>query len=94
MNKVVLITGATSGYGLATAKKFKEAGDLVIVASRNRDKVERVVSENGFDSGFVIDVTDYEKWIELKNYVMENYGKIDVLVNNAGCGKSARWCGC
>jgi len=86
MNKVVLITGATSGYGLATAKKFKENGFIVIVASRNKDKVNEVVRVNGFDDGFTIDVTDYNKWLELKNFVSEKYGRLDVLVNNAGGG--------
>lgn len=88
MEKVVIITGATSGYGLATAKKFKENGDIVIIASRNGQKVDAVVGEYGFDDGFVIDVTDYDKWIELKNYTIKKYGRIDVLVNNAGCGVS------
>lgn len=87
MNKIVIITGATSGYGLATAKKFKECGDTVIIASRNAEKVNKIANEFGFD-GFVIDVTDYSKWQELKEYVINKYGKIDVLVNNAGCGVS------
>ena len=88
MNRIVIITGATSGYGLATAKKFKEQGDVVIVASRNEEKVNAVVKEYGFDDGFVIDVTDYDRWLELKDYTMNKYGRIDVLVNNAGCGVS------
>lgn len=86
MNKIVLITGATSGYGLATAKKFKADGDVVIVASRNAQKVESVVKENGFDFGYTIDVTRYNEWVALKNAVMEKFGRIDVLVNNAGGG--------
>lgn len=86
MNKIVVVTGATGGYGLATAKKFKEQGDVVIIASRNEEKVRRVVAEFGFDSGFVIDVTDYARWSALKEYVTTTYGRIDVLVNNAGCG--------
>lgn len=86
MQKIVLITGATSGYGLATAKKFKKNGDIVIIASRNGEKVKKVVQEYAFDQGFTIDVSDYNKWIELKEFIMEKYGRIDVLVNNAGCG--------
>lgn len=86
MNKVVLITGATSGYGLATAKKFKADGDVVIVASRNEQKVESVVKENGFDFGYTIDVTKYNEWMALKEAVLEKFGRIDVLVNNAGGG--------
>lgn len=86
MNKIVLITGGTSGYGLATAKKFKENGDTVIIASRNADKVAAAVKESGFADGFVLDVTNYSEWEELKKNILGKYGKIDVLVNNAGGG--------
>lgn len=86
--RVVLITGATSGYGLATAKKFRDSGDIVIVASRNAQKVNKVVEENGFDAGYAIDVTDYSAWENMKNRMIEKYGRIDVLVNNAGGGIS------
>lgn len=86
MNRIVIVTGATGGYGLETAKKFKAEGDIVIVASRNEEKVAKVVREYGFDDGFTIDVTDYDAWISLKAFVMEKYGRADVLVNNAGGG--------
>ena len=86
MNRIVLVTGATSGYGLATAYKFKAEGDTVIIASRNAEKVNKVVSDGGFDAGFTIDVTDYAAWLALKDFIMERYGRIDVLVNNAGGG--------
>lgn len=86
MKKIVLITGGTSGYGLATAKKFKENGDTVIIASRNADKVTQTVKENGFDDGFKIDVSNYTEWEALKENVINKYGRIDVLVNNAGGG--------
>ena len=58
MSKIVLITGATSGYGLSAAKKFKENGDTVIIASRNKEKVEETVKKYGFDDGYKLDVTD------------------------------------
>ncbi len=86
MAKIVIVTGATSGFGLATAKKFKDNVDTVIIVSRNAKKVDDAVKENGFDLGFTMDVTDYAKWVELKDLVIAKYGKIDVLVNNAGGG--------
>lgn len=86
MNKIVIITGATSGYGLATAKKFKADGDTVIAASRDAEKVKETVKKFGFADGFTIDVTSYEDWLELKKYVTDKYGRADVLVNNAGGG--------
>lgn len=88
MNKIILITGATSGYGLATALRFKENGDTVIIASRNYDKVENTVKKYGFDDGYKIDVSNYSDWESLKENVIKKYGKLDVLVNNAGGGVS------
>lgn len=84
--KIVIITGATSGYGLAMAKKFKEQGDHVIIVSRNEEKVKQTVEEYGFTAGFVLDVTDYNGWVRLKDYMLTQYGRLDVLVNNAGGG--------
>lgn len=86
MTRIVIITGATSGYGLATAKKFSDNGDIVIIVSRNAEKVKDTVSRYGFDDGFAVDVSDYNNWVELKDYVANKYGHIDILVNNAGSG--------
>ena len=86
MQKIVLITGATSGYGLAAAKKFKAEGYTVLIASRNAEKVEKVVKENGFDKGYALDVTDYSGWEKVGKEVVRDFGRVDVLVNNAGGG--------
>lgn len=86
MSRIVIVTGATNGYGLETAKKFKENGDTVIIASRNADKVAEVVKQYSFSDGVKIDVTSVNDWEKLKDYCMEKYGRVDVLVNNAGGG--------
>jgi len=86
MNRIIVITGATSGYGLAAAQKFKENGDTVIIASRSAEKVEHTVRTYGFADGYVLDVTDYAGWTALKEHMLSHYGRIDVLVNNAGTG--------
>lgn len=90
MSRIVIVTGATSGYGLATARKFHAQGDTVIAVSRNAQKVEAVVAENGFADGFCADVTRYSDWQALYRYVMDRYGRVDVLVNNAGGGVCIR----
>ncbi len=86
MQKVVVITGGTSGYGLATAEKFKKEGYLVAIASRNAEKVEKVVAEHGFDAGYKLDVRDYEERLRVKDEIIGKFGAMDVLVNNAGGG--------
>lgn len=84
MNRVIIITGATSGYGLATAEKFKQSGDKVVIVSRNAQKIDETVRKYGFDSGFCLDVTDCAGWEGLCEFITEKYGRADVLVNNAG----------
>ena len=86
MKKIAIVTGATSGYGLATAKKLQADGFTVLIVSRNAEKVENTVKEFGFDAGFTLDVTDYAGWLELKKFALEKYGRVDALVNNAGGG--------
>lgn len=86
--KRVLITGATNGYGLETAKLFKEKGYTVIIASRNPEKVSDCVEKYGFDKGYTLDVTDYDRWEEVRDEIVKDFGGIDILVNNAGAGIS------
>lgn len=86
MKRTILITGATSGYGLETAKLFQENGDTVIIASRNSEKVAAAVKQYGFAKGYTIDVTKYEQWVQLKEDITRDFGIVDVLINNAGGG--------
>ena len=86
MSKVILITGASSGYGKATAKAFKENGDIVIMAARNIDKLEAAKAEVGGDLAVSMDVTKPSDWDMIVKVIKDTYGKLDVLVNNAGGG--------
>ena len=86
MNRIVLITGASSGYGKATAKAFKDNGDIVIMTARNIDKLEAARKEVGGDLAFSMDVTKSEEWDKIVEIIKKKYGRLDILVNNAGGG--------
>ena len=86
MNRIVLITGASSGYGKAMAKKFKEAGDTVIMTARGVDKLNAACEEVGGDLAFGMDVTLPADWEKAFATIKEKYGRLDVLINNAGGG--------
>ncbi|MCM1224262.1 MAG: 3-oxoacyl-[acyl-carrier-protein] reductase [Lachnospiraceae bacterium] len=81
-DRVVLITGATGGIGGAIAHKMKEAGATVVVSGRSMEKLNAQ-----FDDGYIkiaADLADDGAGVELVMNTIEQCGKIDVLVNNAG----------
>ena len=88
MNKIVLITGATSGIGLGCARKFAENGDRLILTGRNAEKLEaikRELEEKGSQVlTLVFDVRDRAAASEAIESLPEQWRDIDVLVNNAG----------
>ncbi len=86
MSRIVLITGASSGYGKAIAKAFKDNGDTVIMTARNYDKLEQARKEVGGDLAFSMDVTKPQDWENAVKIVKEKYSRLDILVNNAGGG--------
>ncbi len=86
MSRIVLVTGASSGYGKATAKAFADNGDTVIIAARNTEKLLAAKQEVNADSVFAMDVTNAEDWENVHRFIAEKYGKLDILVNNAGGG--------
>ena len=88
MNKIVLITGATSGIGLACARKFAENGDRLILTGRNEhrlDEIRKALVEKGADvMTLAFDVRDREKATKYIHDLPVQWQEIDVLVNNAG----------
>lgn len=88
MNKVVLITGATSGIGLACARKFAENGDRLILTGRNEKRladIKKELTEKGTDVlTLTFDVRDREKAVKMMELLPAEWQEIDVLVNNAG----------
>lgn len=88
MNKIVLITGATSGIGLSCARKFAENGDKLILTGRNEQRLEEIRKELTAKGTkvltLVFDVRDRAKATEIINNLPNEWKEIDVLVNNAG----------
>jgi len=86
--KVSIITGGGRGIGQATALKFAREGALVVVSDMNQPTVDETVDairKEGFEGmGFVVDVTKRSDIDAMVQAVMAKYGRIDVLVNNAG----------
>jgi NAD(P)-dependent dehydrogenase (short-subunit alcohol dehydrogenase family) len=86
--KVVLITGGSSGIGLAAAHKFAEAGAVVIICGRDQDKLDEACKE-AKDKGYqfiaysadIADMSDCDRFLQL---LIENHGGVDFLINNAG----------
>jgi NADP-dependent 3-hydroxy acid dehydrogenase YdfG len=86
--KVVVITGASSGIGEATARLLAERGAHVVVGARRTDRLETLVAEitkNGGSARFrAVDVTKRADAQALADFAKAEFGRVDVLVNNAG----------
>ncbi|MEO0331677.1 MAG: SDR family oxidoreductase [Bacteroidota bacterium] len=83
---IALVTGANRGIGLEVCRQLAEAGYEVILTSRDEEKGRKAVEElaNDLVSHYPLDVTDDNSVAKLQSYVEERYGRLDVLVNNAG----------
>ena len=98
-DKVVIVTGASSGIGLASVRNFASLGAKVVLAARSIDKLEKIAEElnNRFaahNSQLIAhciktDVTKEEDCKNLIEKTIETFGKIDILVNNAGISMRA-----
>lgn len=88
--KVVLVTGASSGIGEATARAFGAAGCRTALAARRLERLQAVADEIGASGGEALpvaaDLSRLEDIAGLVQQVLDRYGRIDVLFNNAGAG--------
>ena len=87
-DKVIVITGASSGIGKAAAVKLADAGAQLVLVARSLDKLEETQKEiakrGGKSVAYSCDVSDMESCDKLVSTVLENHDHVDVLVNNAG----------
>jgi NADP-dependent 3-hydroxy acid dehydrogenase YdfG len=86
--KVVVITGASSGMGEAAAKHLSALGATVVLGARRRDKIEKLAKEIGDNGGkaiaIAVDVTQRDQVKSLVDASVEQFGRVDVILNNAG----------
>lgn len=86
--KVVVITGATSGIGLATAEKLAQTGAILVIGARTRETLDEVAAsleaKGGNVHAYQCDFSDMDACDQFVNTVLDNHGHVDVLVNNAG----------
>jgi NADP-dependent 3-hydroxy acid dehydrogenase YdfG len=92
-DRVLVITGASTGIGAATARQAADAGYSVVLAARSQDKLEALVSELGEQKALAVpaDVTSWEDNERLIAAALERFGRIDVVFANAGFGAARGW---
>ncbi len=90
MDKIVLVTGGNRGIGLEICRQLAEKGATVILTARDENKgaaARDALAKSGFSVGFQpLDVADSASIQALKNQLENEYGRLDVLINNAGIG--------
>ena len=86
--KVVLITGGGTGLGAETARLLASKGAIVAVAARRRNKLDEVVAQitdaGGRARAYLLDVADKKQFKAVVDVVVADFGRLDVLINNAG----------
>lgn len=90
VGKVVLITGASSGIGAATAIHLAKLGASLSITGRNKDNLNKVAAQCGQSKTFIVtgELTNENDVKNIIEQTIKHYGKLDILVNNAGCLES------
>jgi NADP-dependent 3-hydroxy acid dehydrogenase YdfG len=87
-DKVIVITGASSGLGKMLSEKVTKMGAKVVMIARRENLLkelkEKIINSGGMAEYFVCDVTDFNQVNETVNKIIDKFGKIDILVNGAG----------
>jgi NADP-dependent 3-hydroxy acid dehydrogenase YdfG len=87
MKKTILITGASRGFGKLWAKEFLKRGDNVVATARNTETLNDLITEYGNSMlPLQLDVTNRAQCFEVVNKAYQHFGKLDVVINNAGYG--------
>ena len=87
-NKKILITGGSRGIGASIAKEMViHGGEVAITFKENETAVKKLISNHPKINHFKCDVTNRNEIREIANEIKEKWGRIDVLVNNAGINK-------
>lgn len=84
--KVVIVTGGSSGIGRAAARRFAGQGDKVLVTGRRSGPIEATIAEHPNIAGLVADAASAEDAKRTIDKAVDTWGRIDALVNNAGAG--------
>ncbi len=88
MEKIILITGASSGIGEGIARELGPSGAKLLLGARRRDRIDRIAKDisdsGGTAEGMTVDVTERAAMVAFAQKAIDHWGRIDVLVNNAG----------
>ncbi|MDH3361279.1 MAG: SDR family oxidoreductase [Nitrosopumilus sp.] len=82
--KIALVTGGSRGIGFATAKILSENGAIVIITSKNQERLEKAASEIPNAIGITSDIRNTNDVKNVVTKIIKKFGKLDILVNNAG----------
>jgi len=88
-DKIVIVTGASGGIGLETARLLSTQGAKVVLAARSSDRLKKLETEIPNSYGITTDMRKIEDIKNLVEKTIEKFGRVDILINNAGQGMSS-----